>query len=184
MSKHLSAIKGLFRGPRAESGETIVTFAVLLPVLVALSLAIVEFSLLLLDYNRASEATRRAARVAAMEAPIANLSTVATGDVVCMSAGGSATCSGGALEATATFDDIVAAMQAVLPAIQPTNVQVVYSDSGIGAVQSGGIKPFVSVNLVNLQRSFMFVHLFTPVPAQMTYPEFSTTQMVAGYIPP
>lgn len=184
MNKHISAINGLIRGPKAESGETVITFAVLLPVLIALSLGILEFSLLMLDYNRASEATRRAARVAAMEAPIANLSAVETSDVICMSAAGVASCTGGAVEVSVSFDSIVTAMQAVLPDIQAENVQVVYSNSGVGTVESGGLKPFVSVNLINLQRTFMFVHLFTPVPAQITYPEFSTTQMVAGYTPP
>jgi len=184
MNKHISAINGLIRGPKAESGETLISFAVLLPVLLALSLAILEFSLLMLDYNRASEATRRAARTAAMESPIANLSTVETADVVCMSAGGTTSCAGGAVETAASFDSIVSTMQAILPDIQAENVQVVYSNSGIGAVASGGLKPFVSVNLINLQRPFMFVHLFTPVPAQFTYPDFSTTQMVAGYTPP
>ncbi len=184
MTKHSSVIKSLLRGRRAESGEAVLTFAILLPVLLALSLGILEFSLVMLDYNRASEATRRAARIAAMQTPIGNLSGVETGDVVCMSAGGNTSCSGGAVEAPATFDSIVSVMQAALPTIQPENVQVVYKNSGIGSIESGGLKPLVSVNLVNFQRPFMFVHLFTPAPPQLTYPDFSTTQMVAGYIPP
>lgn len=184
MTKLSSAIKGLLTGPRARSGETVLSFALLLPILLGVSLAILEFSLVMLDYTRATEATRRAARVAAIEAPVGNLTGVETLDVVCMSSGGLATCTGGAIEATATFSDIVQTMQSVLPSIQPENVQVVYSNSGIGTVEAGGIKPFVTVNLVNLQRPFMFLHLFSTVPSMLTYPAFSTTQMVAGYIPP
>lgn len=184
MNRPISAINQLLRGDRAESGETIITFAVLFPILLGISLAILEFSLVILDYNRAGEATRRAARIAAIQPPIGDLANVATGDVSCSANSGTTFCNGGTLLSAATFDSVVQAMQFVLPSIAPDNVRVVYSNSGIGDVDSGGIKPFVSVNLVNLQRPFMFVHVITGVPAQITFPPFSTTQMIGGFIPP
>ncbi len=174
----------LMRGRRAESGETLISFAILMPILLGLSLAILEFSLVMLDYNRASEATRRAARIAAIQAPVGNLTDVENVDVVCTSAGGAATCTGGAVESATTFNSIVQVMQSMLPSIAPENVQVVYKNSGVGTTEAGGLKPLVSVNLINLQRPFMFVHLITGVPSAITYPSFSTTQIVGGYIPP
>ena len=184
MNRPISAINQLLRGDRAESGESIISFAILFPILLGLSLAILEFSLVVLDYNRASEATRRAARIAAIEDPIGDLENVANGDVSCTANGGTTVCTGGALLSAATFDTVVLAMQSVLPSIAPENVQVVYSDSGIGAEESGGIKPFVSVKLVNLQRPFMFLQVLAGVPAQITFPSFSTTQIIGGFTPP
>ncbi len=184
MNRPISAINELLRGARAESGESILSFAILFPILLGISLAILEFSLVILDYNRAGEATRRAARIAAIQAPIGDLENVETGDVTCSANSGTTFCTGGTLSSAATFDSVVQAMQSVLPAIAPDNVQVVYSNSGIGEEESGGIKPFVSVNLVNLQRPFMFLHVIAGVPAQITFPSFSTTQMIGGFTPP
>ncbi len=184
MNRPISAINELLRGARAESGESILTFAILFPILLGISLAILEFSLVILDYNRAGEATRRAARIAAIEPPIGDLSNIDTGEVSCSANSGTTFCNGGTLLSAATFNSMVQAMQTVLPAIEPDNVQVVYGNSGIGAVESGGIKPFVSVNLVNLQRPFMFLQVIAGVPAQITFPSFSTTQMIGGFTPP
>ena len=184
MNRPLSAINDLLRGGRAESGESIISFAILFPILLGISLAILEFSLVILDYNRASEATRRAARIAAIQDPIGDLTNVATSDISCSANSGTTFCNGGTLLSPATFDSVVQAMQSVLPAIAPDNVQVVYGNSGIGDVASGGIKPFVSVNLINLQRPFMFLHVIAGVPAQITFPSFSTTQMIGGFTPP
>lgn len=184
MNKPISAINDLLRGARADSGEAILSFAILFPILLGLSLAILEFSLVILDYNRASEATRRAARIAAIQAPIGDLQNVAAGDITCSANSGTTFCNGGTVLSAATFDAVVQAMQIVLPAIAPENVQVVYGNSGIGDTESGGIKPFVSVNLINLQRPFMFLHVIAGVPAQITFPSFSTTQMIGGFTPP
>lgn len=184
MNRLISAINDLLRGARADSGESIISFAILFPILLGISLAILEFSLVILDYNRASEATRRAARIAAIQPPIGDLTNIGTGQVSCSANSGTTFCNGGTILSAATFDSVVQAMQSVLPAIAPDNVQVVYGNSGIGGEESGGIKPFVSVNLINLQRPFMFLHVIAGVPAQITFPSFSTTQMIGGFTPP
>ena len=184
MSKPISAINSLFRGDRAESGEAVISFAIVMPILMALSLAILEFSLVVMDYSRATEATRRAARIAAIDLPIADLTNVAGNSISCNHNSGTLFCTGSSLMATATFDKIVQNMQAVMPSITPQNVEVVYSDSGVGTVESGGIKPFVSVNLIDLKRPFMFLHVLAGVPDEITFPPFSTTQITGGFIPP
>ena len=109
----------------------------------------------------------------------------AYGKKIC-AATGTTVCTGGTLLSPATFASVVQAMQGVLPSIAPENVQVVYSDSGsgIGNTESGGIKPFVSVNLVNPQRPFMFLQVIAGVPAQIFFPSFSTTQIIGGFTPP
>ncbi len=67
MSRHLSVIRFPRRLRRDDRGEAIVGFAFVLPVLVLLSLAIFEFSLVMFDFHRAGEATRRAVRSVAIK---------------------------------------------------------------------------------------------------------------------
>ena len=184
MSKPISVIKSLFRGDRAESGEAIISFAIVMPILMALSLAILEFSLVVMDYTRATEATRRAARIAAIDDPIADLTNIAGNSIVCNRNSGTLYCNGSTLLANTTFDKIVQNMQAVMPSIMPQNVEVVYSDSGVGTTASGGIKALVSVNLVDLKRPFMVLQVFAGIPSEITLPPFSATQITGGFIPP
>ena len=82
MSKHLSAISFPRRLRRDDRGEAIVGFAFVLPVLVFLSLAIFEFSLVMFDFHRAGEATRRAVRLVAISDPVANVSGFSAGSAI------------------------------------------------------------------------------------------------------
>ncbi len=82
MSKHLSAISFPRRLRRDDRGETIIGFAFVLPALVLLSLAIFEFSLVMFDFHRAGEATRRAARLVAISDPVADISGLSAGSAI------------------------------------------------------------------------------------------------------
>ena len=164
-----------------DSGEALVGFAILLPILVLVCVAILEFSLVVFDYHRAGEATRRAARIASINTSLivpANLT--AGGTISCSSSLGAITCSGVAATPV-VFDDLIAKMQEILPAIMPENVQVDYSDIGLGdATTPGGIIPLVTVRLVNLQHPFLMLGGFPGFGTSFTYPPFTTNQIAGG----
>ena len=168
-----------------ERGESLVGFALVAPVLRMLSLAILEFSLVVFDYHRAGEATRRAARLAAISTPVADVGGFTSGSAIqCSSAGGAVSCGGIAAADGAAFDAIIAEMRAVLPSIAPENVEVVYGDSGLGdPTTPGGIIPLVSVRLVGLAHPFLFLGGFPGIPSGVTFPPFLTNQLGTGLGP-
>jgi Flp pilus assembly protein TadG len=74
-----------------------VSFAIFVPILVLISVAILEFASVGLDYHRAGEATRRGARLATILPPVANLSTLQpSAEVVCTAGDTVPSCSGAA----------------------------------------------------------------------------------------
>lgn len=166
-----------------RQGSAIVNFALILPLLMAFSFATLEFTLLMFDFHRASEATRRGARMAMVGDPIASLDTIADGgEIVCGSSGGSLDCSGGAVVSSGTFDALVDGMRNVFPAIDAGDVEVAYSYSGIGDIATpGGIKPLITVSLTGVRHDFV---LLRAVPGGFTsigLPSFSTSQLGQGY---
>lgn len=166
-----------------EQGGMILGFGFLLPFLVALSFGAIEISTLMFDFHRANEATRRAARVAAIEEPVPDLSTFARSDVVtCQGvSGGGVSCSGADVANSATFTELMTQVQEMQPAIQPENVILIYQDSGLGdPTTPGGILPLVTVRISSLERPLMVVGGFMGLPESFTYPDFVTTQMANG----
>jgi len=166
-----------------ERGGMILGFGFLLPFLVALSFGAIELSTLMFDFHRANEATRRAARVAAIEEPVPDLSSFARGDVVtCQgTSGGGVSCSGASVANVATFTELMTQIQEMQPAIQPQNVILVYQDSGLGdPTTPGGILPLITVRISSLDRPMMVIGGFMGLPDSFTYPDFVTTQMANG----
>lgn len=165
-----------------EGGEALVGFAILMPILVLVCLSILEFSLVIFDFHRAGEATRRAARIAAISSPIIDPANLAPGGVIsCASSGGSISCSGVAAAQPAVFDSLIASMQEILPLIGADNVLVEYSDVGLGdATTPGGVIPMVTVKLVNLEHTFLMLSGFPGFGPSITFPPFTTNQIAGG----
>ena len=184
----MSAIRrgGTWRRLGADRrGESLIGFALVAPILMLLSLGILEFSLVVFDYHRAGEATRRAARLASISTPVADVSGFAAGSTIqCSSAGGAVSCGGIDAADPAAFYAIIAEMRAILPSIAPENLEVVYSDSGIGdPTTPGGIIPLVTVRLVGLDHPFLFLCGFPGIPSGVTFPPFLTNQLGTGLGP-
>lgn len=183
----MSGISGAARtGVFADGrGESVIGFALVAPILILLSLGILEFALVIFDYHRAGEATRRAARLAAINAPIANVSGFSAGSSIeCGSSGGTVSCAGAAVANAGVFDTIVGGVQAVLPGVTAANLVVRYSDSGIGdPTTPGGIIPLVSVRLNGVEHPFLFIGGFPGMPSAVTFPPFVTNQLGAGLGP-
>jgi Flp pilus assembly protein TadG len=180
--KRLPKLQRLFADCR---GESLIGFGFLLPLLLLVSFGAVEMALVAFDFHRAGEATRRAARIAVIADPVIDVDGFTAGATsTCTGSGTSVTCTGMAAAAPATFNQIVADMQSVMPAIQAQNIQLVYSDSGLGdATTPGGIIPLVTIRLINMQRPFLMLSGVPGIPNEYTLPDFETSQMGAGLGP-
>lgn len=166
-----------------RGGATSVEFAVVLTGLMVVSLGIVDFTLLMFDYARSAEATRRGARVAAISPPVGNLDTLASAPVKCTHNGTSVGCDGTAVANGATFDNIVTEMKAVYGDIAPYNVEITYTASGIGEAETGGYKPHVEVRLIDFQRAFYGLQAVAGVASSITMPSFPTAVLGSSYEP-
>lgn len=155
-------------------GSALVGFAFVLPALLLLTLGAFDFAYLMFEQDRVTEATRRGLRVAAMGAPLGDLSTLPTNPVACTASGGGVTCSGGIGDDVA-FATILAEMQVIKPDITAANVKITYTNSGLGAAESGRIKPFVTVSVTGLAHEFMMTSAVPGIPSGITMPDFTTT---------
>ena len=177
--------KNMLRGLwRYETGSMTVSFAIFVPVLIVVSVAILEFASVGLDYHRAGEATRRGARLATILPPVANLSQLQPGtEVICSTTADVPVCDGAALETVGTFDAVAASMNAMLPAIGDENIEIVYSQSGLGdASTPGGILPLVQVRLSGVAHSYAVLDSLVPgMSGDLLLPAFSTTALAGGY---
>ena len=181
----MSAIRFPRRLRRDDRGEALIGFTFVIPVLVLLCLAVFEFGLVIFDFHRAGEATRRAVRLVAIGNPVADVSGFSAGSAIqCTSSGGSVSCTGTATADAGVFDSMVADMQQILPAIAPQNVEIEYRDSGVGdPTTPGGIIPLVTVKLVNLTHAFFLVQLIPGMPEELTFPPFTSNLLAAGLGP-
>lgn len=180
-------IRALFRAHRRalgnRRGTAAVEFAFVAPVLLVLTIGIVELGMVLLEYHRMGEATRRGTREAVIETPIAQLTNLTASSIECQGPIGSVSCPSGSmtLDAETTFSRVVTPMQDILPGLSDANVFVAYSDSAITdpTVTPGIITPTVTVEIRN--HSYTYIILANLVPglsATLTMPSFSTTRMV------
>ncbi len=176
MSRLTSAIR---RWARGLDGATAVEFAMIAPLLMVLSVAMLEFGLIMFDYHRYSEATRRGVRLAMINTPITSLTNLSTTAVSCQgTGGGSVTCTGAAVATAATFTTLFADMQAIVPDLTADQVQVSYADSGVTAV-TGMVTPVVTVSLTNVTRDFMILNIIPGMPATFTFPTFTSSRVAA-----
>ena len=193
MSKHTSAAeRGRFlrRFARRDDGAVAIEFAFIVPALIIFTVGILEFGLILFDYHRASEATRRASRLALIQTPLAELDTLRTVDLDCTAnSGGTVSCTNDTEDGDAdtNFAAMITTMQAVFADIGNTNVQVGYVASGIdSAANAELVTALVTVNLTGVTHSFVVLDIVPGVPSSITYPAFSTSALrsTEGITPP
>ncbi|MBO6521992.1 MAG: pilus assembly protein [Rhodospirillales bacterium] len=170
----------LFR--KNEKGEALIAFAFIMPILLAISFAGLDFTLAAFDYHRASEATRAGARLAAAIGPVFDKADFTAGSKIeCVGTGSGVSCSGKAAKTPDRFSAIVAEMQQVFPPMQASNLRVVYEDAGLGdPTTPGGAMPVVTVRLENLTRKYLLLSAIPGVPDEITYKPFVTNQVSTG----
>jgi hypothetical protein len=165
------------------SGVTALEFALIAPVLMLLTFGAIEVVIALFDMHRMGDATRAAARAAAVSPMIPDPARVADGPVVCNGSGSSASC-GGSIANGASFSTILAAAQRSMPALTGGNLRLTYRDSGAlaGSIPAGAaITPAITVELVGVVRQSFFLATFLPGAASTyTLPGSATTVMGAS----
>lgn len=187
MSSSISAIeRSLRRLVRCKRGATAAEFGLVLPMMVVLSLGILEFTLVMLHIHQANEATRRAARVVVTSPPIADLANLPTANVLCGGASSGVTCTGGGVTASTTFNSALAQAQLVLPTANAENLQVMYRSSGIGDITTpGGLLSQVTVSLVGVQHQFVVLQALVPgLGPTIQLPAFATSLIGPGATAP
>jgi Flp pilus assembly protein TadG len=169
-----------------------VEFAFLFPIALVFVFGLLEFGLILFDYHRLGEATRRGARMAIIQDIIGTASSIPSSDVVCTGSGStisdySVSCTNGATENAASFQSIVQDMQGIKADLVGNNVIVTYRDSGVtGGVDSPGIvTPVVTVEITGYEYTFFLLSMMGDllgdssgnITGTMTFPDFATSRM-------
>ena len=182
---------------RCERAAGAAEFAMVLPLMLILLFGTIDAGRFLWAMNRAEKATQMGARYAIVTDPVSTglvnadfeSADLPKGELIPASMLGSLECTRTSCSCTgceiavgtgvntASFDGIVARMQAMYPGIAADNVRVTYRGSGFGfAGDTGGpetmeISPLVSVSLTDLR----FVPVTSLLLADITLPAFSTT---------
>ncbi len=163
-------MKRLLRDTR---GNALVGLAFILPIVLGLSFGILEFSVLIFDFHRANEATRRIARQAAIVAPLVDQAT--------LTINGSATCTGTACKGLAA---LTAVAKSAFPKIAPENVAITYSLTEIGDLNTpGGVKPLITVRITGLQHDFLLINGLKGMPKSLTFPPLTTSTLGRWFEP-
>lgn len=187
MRKRITPIFSRFA--RREEGGFQVEFAITLPILILLSIGLLEFSLIAFDYQRAAEATRRAVRFAILDNPIANTANLLAGQTIqCTSTGGEVSCTGGSPADSPeyppdtgdqNFQAMLALMRDVYDGIEEENVRVTYESTDVGGEELiGGIIPLVTIEVINLQHELVTGSIIGI--GTLTYPDFKTSVLGSG----
>ncbi len=187
MNRRASATKAerlLRRFWRHARGQVAIEFAFLAPALVLFTMGTLEFGLILSDYQRAGEATRRAVRDLVINPPLAALDTLANdGTVVCTGSGGGVSCTGGAVQGSAstTFTLLYDKMQDIFSDIEPQNVSITYSaTAGIDkATNPGVVTPVVTLSLTGMRHEFLMLQIVPGLPDGFDLPSFASSRIAS-----
>lgn len=166
-------------------GSAMVEMALVFPLILTLTFAILEFGNAFYQWLIAEKATEMGARFAvtapivATGIPDCGVATAATAGTPCRQIAGSAgwtkTCTSGSGGCDATaFTAIVQQMQAIYPRIAADNVTVQYSGTGLGFVGRGSPVPNVTVSLSNLTFDFVVLNSLLGL-GRITMPDFRAT---------
>ncbi len=164
-------------------GATAMEFAMILPLLLLLTLGAFEGGMILFDYHKVSEATRRGLRAALVQDPIIDLGELSNTPVPCSGSGG-VSCNGVTVDNAASFDAIVDAMRQVAENLTADNVVVTYTDSGLDISGTGEtITPLITVEVTGLTYRFVALHFLPGIPDQLVLPGFDTTRLSHTSLP-
>jgi len=183
-------VSNLKKGLRRQYGSTMVEFAMTVSLFLLLTLAIMEFVLLIFDMSRANEMTRQLSRLAITADPVCDIWGAGSG---CSGSGAATlTCPSGSAvtvdlsqvdTSTPTPPDrgptgyrMLELAQDFLPAVQASNIQVSYNCSNAGTVVRPLPIPLVTVRLQNFSRPFI-VGSFLGLSTGFGFPAFEVTRI-------
>lgn len=170
------------RFARDEEGAFIIEFGITFPVLILLSFGLLEFSLVVFDYQRAAEATRRGVRLAIIQEPIPNTANLLQNAVItCTAPSGTVTCTGGSpsANADALFAAVLDEMQKAYPTLTTANVVVTFEGTNVGSADEiGGVFPLVTLQLTGVRHDMIVGHLIGI--DSIEFPDFKATVLGNG----
>jgi hypothetical protein len=172
-----------YRFVRDEDGAFIIEFGLTFPILILLSFGLLEFSLVVFDYQRAAEATRRGVRLAIIQEPIPNTTNLLDDAVIVCTAssGGVVSCTGGSPsdDADVLFAALLAEMQQAYPTLDATNIRITFEGTLVGdAASAGGVFPLVTLELVNVVHEMIVGQLI--YIDEIEFPAFTATVLGNG----
>lgn len=169
------------------SGATLVEYTLVFMMLMVLTFGLIEFGIVLHQYNAAEKATAVGARFIATRGPVVTgipdcgVTTTANAGTWCRNVSGSSswtiTCNAGAPSGScqgAVLTELVARMQQFAPQIQAQNVQVELRGAGLGFVGRGSPVPMVTVRLTGMTYDFIALDDLLGFGA-LTMPGFDAT---------
>jgi Flp pilus assembly protein TadG len=177
---------------RSTEASSAAEFALTLPLLLIFLFGIIDAGRFAWEYNKAEKATQVGARFAAVTDPVApglynfNFATggLNAGDTIPASAlptitcdSTNCTCTGcptGTGTPTGAWTQLVARMRQIDPSIKDTNVQVLYTGSGLGfAGDPSGmdVVPIITVQLTGMQFRPLLLLAMRPI----SMPDFHTS---------
>lgn len=182
-----------------RAGASGAEFALVLPLLLLLLFGVIDGGRWLWTYNRAAKATQMGARFAVVAGPITpgldesylGVGGLTQGDLIPASAFGKITCTSAGCTCTTTpcptlgtmtaanFTNVVNRMKRFMPEIQPANVAVEYSSSGLGYAgnpEGADMEPLVTVRLGGPgATAVQFRPVVTLMLGTLSMPQFTTT---------
>ena len=160
-----------------NKASMIVEFAIIGPVMMLMTIGILEFILAFTSYIRLNEAMRSATREAFLQPTVADIDSLETTDAICQKLEEEdLACGSYAVNDEDAFDAIVAKARATYPGLTENNIIVTYSPSGIGTSStSDGTVPLVSVEVTDYTYEFITGD-FMPI-SSIEFPAFKTSRM-------
>lgn len=177
----------LLKFRRNESGAALVEHTLVFMLLMLITFGLIEFGIVLYQYNSAEAATSVGARYVATRGPFVTgvadcgVTTSASSGTLCSTISGSnswtitcnASAPSGGCQADA-LNRLVTEMQRFAPNIEAQNVQVVFRGAGLGFVGRGSPVPLVTVRLTDMQYDFIALDDLLGFGA-LTMPGFDAT---------
>jgi Flp pilus assembly pilin Flp len=152
------------------TGAVLIEHTLVFIMLMVLTFGLIEFGLVLYQYNAAETATSAGARFVATRGPViigiadCGVTTSANAGTRCSAVSGGATWSitcnaaapSGGCQA-AVLNQLVSEMQRYAPNLEAQNVQVVFRGAGLGFVGRGAPVPMVTVRLTGMTYDFVAI---------------------------
>lgn len=187
MKRHLRRFR------KDESGATLVEYTLVFMLLMLLTFGLIEFGIVLFQYNSAEMATAVGARFVATRGPVVTgiedcgVTTSAAAGTLCSDVAGSdgwtITCNADAPSGGCQADALTALvteMQRFAPNVQAQNVQVELRGVGFGFVGRNGPVPMVTVRLTGMQYDFVALDDLLGFGA-LTMPGFDATLVAEDF---
>lgn len=172
---------------RNVSGAVLIEHTLVFVLLMLLTFGLVEFGVVLYQYNAAETATSAGARFVATRGPViteisdCGVTTSARAGTRCADVSGASgwtlTCDASAPTGNcqgAVLNQLVAEMQRYYPNVEAQNVQVVFRGAGLGFVGRGAPVPLVTVRLTGMAYEYIAVGALLGI-SDLDMPGFDAT---------